>query len=569
MKQSQLFGKTKKYVDRDIHLKSHELLLKAGFIQESSAGRYYFLPLGLKVRDKIVEIIEQEMNALGAQKIITPVLHPIELWQETNRTSTVGFELMTIKDRRGSAFALGGTAEEMMVDLVRKYSLSYRDLPLTLYQFSQKFRDELRARGGLLRVREFLMKDAYSFHADEKCFQKTYQAMKKAYQKIFKQIKLPIVIVEADNGYIGGEYCHEVIVESAAGESRYLSTQDQKYLAHQDVAEFKRQAINPQDKPKTFKIIDQPEWVQSIEQMSRHYQLPKSRFLKNVVYKNTQTGQIIIAVIRGDLEVNQNKLEQHLNAIGQLAEADDQDLRKINTKPGYVHSWGHKATYIGDLSLKTVINFIGGQKNKTTDSYNVNYGRDFTCDQLADIAVAKQGYQTKKGQKLLEKKGVEVGNIFQLGCHYTNLMKGALFTDKLGRQKPYYMGCYGIGVGRTLATVVEKFHDSKGIIWPSSIAPFKLHLIELGSADQKIKKQAQKLYRELQDKNISVLYDDRSDKKPGEKFADCDLIGIPYRLVISEKTIQKNQFEIKKRDQKQTKMIDKQTLFKILTNIKK
>ncbi len=560
MKYSQLFGKTQYGKQTDSKMISHELLLKAGFIKESTAGRYYFLPLGWRVHKKIKSIIKQEMDQAGAQEMLCPVLHPIELWKETNRTNTTGFELTTITDRRGAEFALGGTAEEMFVDLIRKYQLSYKDLPINIYQFSTKFRDELRARGGLLRVREFIMKDAYSFHTDQKDFKREYDLMAKTYKTIFKKLGLDTLMVEADNGYIGGEYCHEFQVEHPQGEGTFFISEDGTYIAHEDVAEFDRGNINTSEKLKKLEIVQQPEWVHSMDDNVKHYQLPKSRFLKNVVYKNRVTNQIIIAVIRGDLDVNKTKLEQVLNAVGQLEEADENDLASIGTKPGYVHSWGHKkATYIGDISLQTVHNFIGGQKQEKTDSINVNYGRDFECEQIADIAMAQQGFLTvNKKSKLVKKTGIEVGNIFQLGTHYSSKMDNANFVDQNGKTKPYYMGCYGIGIGRTLATIVEKNHDDNGIIWPKQLTPFQVHLINLSNHDK-----AQLFYNQLKDNKIDVLWDDR-EESPGKKFADADLIGIPIRLVISNKTGEK--IEIKKRTENKTTLLDtKETIKTIKT----
>lgn len=551
---SKLFGKTVKQAPADARIISYQLLYKGGFIRESTAGRFFTLPLGQIVQHKIMRIIKEEMDRAGAQEMLSPVLHPLELWQETNRTKTTGFELMIVKDRHGAKFALGGTAEEMFVDVIRKFQISYKDLPFNVYQFSSKFRDELRARGGLLRVREFTMKDAYSFDKDEKEFKKEYQNMWETYKRIFERMGLTTIVVESDNGYIGGEYCHEFVVESPVGETRFLTTVDGKYAAHEDVAQFKREIINLGDKEKPFKIINQPEWVETMDDNVKHYHLPKSHFLKNVVYKNVTNNQIIIAVIRGDLEVNKTKLEHVVDAVGQLIDATDPDLKKIGTKTGYVHSWGHKkAHYIGDLSLTTVKNFIGGQKEKTTDSINVNYGRDFKCEFLADIALAQPGYLTEDGkQKLIEKRGIEVGNIFQLGYHYSKKMKRATFINQDGREKPFYMGCYGIGIGRTMATIVEIYHDKNGIIWPESVAPYQFHLIGLDLKDKTVNSKAYKLYKILIERNLEVLFDDRKDVSAGEKFADADLIGIPVRLVVSKRT--GNKIELKKRSKKETQI---------------
>jgi len=560
---SKLFGKTIKTPPADAINRSHILLYQAGYIRESTAGRYFFLPLGQLVQQKIMAVIKKNMDKADAQEMLSPVLHPLELWKETNRTNTTGFELMKIIDRRKGEFALGGTAEEMFVDIVRKLRLSYRDLPLNIYQFSLKFRDELRARGGLLRVREFIMKDAYSFDKDEKSFKKSYDLMAKTYKKIFDQLSLKTIIVESDNGYIGGEYCHEFVVESPIGETKFLTTSDGSYAAHQDVAKFKRDLINENEPIKSMEIIQQPQWIKTMEDNVKHYKKPKSYFLKNVVYKNRITKDIIIAVIRGDLEVNKMKLEHILNLVGQLNEASAEDLLKIGTKPGYVHAWGHKnATYVADISLKTVVNFIGGQKADKTDSINVNYGRDFKCDYEGDIALAQPGHQSESEQELILKRGIEVGNIFQLGYHYSKKMKDATFTDVDGQLKPYYMGCYGIGIGRTMSAIVEVHNDKNGIIWPQNIAPYQVHLIGLDLHDNSVNKQAEQVYKKLVESGIEVLFDDRADVRAGQKFAEADLIGIPWRMLVSAKTNDK--IELKKRTDNKAQVIGLEEALKII-----
>lgn len=574
MKYSKLFGRSVKEAEKDMTMASHKLLFQAGFIRESTAGRYFYLPLGQRVHEKIAKIVDEEMQSAGAQKMFAPVLHPIELWKETNRNKSGGYELMTVKDRRGAEFALGGTAEEMFSDVVRKFQISYKDLPFNIYQMGYKFRDELRARGGLLRVREFVMKDGYSFHTDDEDFIKEYKNMWKAYSIIFDRVGLKTDVVQADNGYFGGEYCHEFVVESEVGESTYFISEDGTYIAHEDVAKFKRDEINPDDEIMQYEIFEQPDWVRTMEENMEYYKLPKSRFLKNVVYKNRETGEIVIATIRGDLEVNKNKLEHSIDAVGLLDDATDEDLTSIGTKSGYVHSWGYtdsRVKFVGDISLKTVKNFIGGQKEEKTDSRNVNYGRDFEHPITADIAIAKDGFLTEDGaQKLIEKRGVEVGNIFHLGTHYSTKMKGVVFMDVDGKEKNMTMGCYGIGIGRTLATIVEKYHDDKGIIWPEAIAPFKVHLVTLArSQEDESFKKSQEIYNELSKKGIEVLWDDRLEVMPGEKFADADLIGNPYRVVVSERSIKNGQtngwqdgVEIKKRSESESKVFSVEEMFK-------
>ncbi len=557
MLQSKLFTKTAKTLPKDIKIASHKLLYQGGFIRESAAGRYYFLPLGIRVREKIVKVIEQEMNNAGAIKIITPVLHPIELWKETNRADSVGFELMTIKDRSGSEFALGGTAEEMMVDLVRKFNISYKDLPFNIYQFSQKFRDELRARGGLLRVREFLMKDAYSFHDGEEDFQKEYKNMRDTYSRIFQSLGLITIIVEADNGYIGGDYCHEFVVESDAGESRFLISKDGKYAAHEDVAKFAKEKKNLGEKEKGLEEVD-AERGNTMEDGIKFHNMPLWRQIKDVMFVDDKE-RFILAVIRGDFNVNETKLKNLVKA-NDLRHATDEEIRQIGSEPGFISpvKINKKIIISADDSLRTIKNAYGGANKKHKDLINVNIDRDYKPNIEGDIAMAQNGFLSEQGSRLSESKGIEVGNIFQLGLHYSKKMK-AVFTDKDGKEKFYYMGCYGIGVDRTMAAIAEKCRDEKGIIWPEEVAPFRVHLISLNQ-----NKEAQKIYNELKKNNIEVLYDDREEARAGEKFADADLIGCPYRIVISEKTLKQDSVEFKKRDSDECELVKKDKIIKWL-----
>lgn len=548
MRYSHLFGKPVKEAQSGSELRSHQLLQQAGYIAESVAGRYFFLPLGWRVHDKIKAVVKRHMDKAGGQEMITPTLHPLELWQETNRTSTTGFELMQVTDRRGGEFALGGTAEEMMVDVVRKRQISYKELPFNIYQFSTKFRDEARARGGLLRVREFVMKDAYSFDKDETEFLVTYDLMADTYTNIFRDCGIETKKVEADGGYIGGDYCHEYQAECKIGEGTFFETDDGSYIAHEDVAVFQHEPQNPDEAILEYCEAPLPTEVCNMEELQSHYNMPKWRFLKNVVYRNVINKEFVIVTIRGDLDVNKTKLERHLDLVGQLESATVEDLAELGTKPGFVHSWGHDARYIGDLSLKTVNNFYGGFKTETTDPQNVNYGRDFECEQLLDVAVAFDGAKTMDGKVLREKRGIEVGNIFQLGYHYTKKMKDATYIDESGKGQPYYMGCYGIGLGRTMATVVELLSDDKGIVWPKNIAPFQIYLAPIGK-NAEIYAEAEKLYDELTDKGFEVLFDDRQDKKstPGQKFGNHELMGLPYRIVMSERLAEEGVVEIMER----------------------
>jgi len=565
---SKLFGKTVRKAPSDASTASHKLLYQAGFIRESTAGRYFFLPLGQRVQQKIMKVIKEEMDQAGAQEMISPVLHPLELWKETNRTNTTGFELMKVQDRRGAEFALGGTAEEMFVDVVRKFQLSYKDLPFNIYQFSTKFRDELRARGGLLRVREFIMKDAYSFDVDETSFKKKYEKMKKTYTKIFDRLGIPTQIVESDNGYIGGEYCHEFVMEAKQGESKYLFTADGSYAAHQDVAVFLPANKNIDDEMLPLQEIEAIRGT-TMEDGVKLHKKPLWQQIKDVLFVD-EKGRFILAIIRGDYDVNEIKLKHLTKSIELRHATDDEIKKKINSEPGFISpvnikkmvDKNVKLLIVADTSLRTIKNAYGGANQKNRDLFNMYIDQDYKPDLEGDIALAKEGYMSKDGkQRLIEKQGIEVGNIFQLGYHYSRLMRDASFIDKDGKAKPYYMGCYGIGIGRTMAALVEKYHDEKGIMWPLAVAPFRVHLISIGK-EQTDKDKAEKLYKELCDRNIDVLFDDR-DISPGEKFADADLVGIPIRLVISPKTGDKAEY--KERNKKEIKIVTINELFNSLT----
>lgn len=569
MRVTQLFGRTSKTEGRDYAITSHRLLTQGGFIRESTAGRYYLLPLGVKVHENITKIVRKHMDAAGAQEVLMPVLHPLELWKETNRTTTTGFELMKVTDRRDTDFVLGGTAEEMAVDLVRKFNVSHKDLPFNIYQFSMKFRDELRARGGLLRVREFVMKDGYSFSTEEQ-FKKIYQQMWDAYKAIFEELGLKVDVVAADNGYIGGEYCHEFVSEAEVGESRYFIDETSGYAAHEDVATFRLDDQNVDDDLQEIQEVDAVRG-KTMEDGVRLHNLPLWQQTKDVLFFDEATKRYVLAVIRGDFDVNETKLMQAADAWDLRAATDDEIRNDLESEPGFISpagmvkkgkKTGHPLIIVADKSLRTVRNMYGGANKKHRDLLNINIDRDWKPDIEADIALAQPGMLGKDGGKLVEKKGIEVGNIFQLGYHYTNLMHDAQYTDEKGTRQKYYMGCYGIGIGRTLAAVVEAHHDDKGIVWPEAIAPFKIYLARLGNKEE-VEKAADTLYNRLTELGVSVLYDDR-DARPGEKFADADLLGMPYRIVVSEKTVRSGQLECKRREQSEARMMSADEMEKML-----
>ena len=564
MKYSKFFGKTFSSLSSEIVIPSHKLLLKAGYIAESVAGRYYMLPLGMKVQNKMVSIIRNKMDQSGAMEMITPVLHPLELWSESGRDSATGFELTTITDRRGAVFALGGTAEEMFVDIVRRYNISYKDLPFNIYQFSTKFRDETRARGGLLRVREFLMKDAYAFTENEEQFTKLYQEMTEVYFDIYSSFGLKAKAVPAHNGFIGGDYCHEFVVDSQIGETKYLTTESSNYIAHEDVAKILIEDINSNDELLEIQEVE-ADRAKTIIAGSEFHNLPINLQIKNVAFKSTTLG-LVLAVIRGDLDVNVTKLEQDILGLveGDIEPLEDSEvIDLLGSYPGFISpvgikecadSKGQKVTIVGDSSLRTIKNAYTGSNKRKVDLLNVNIDRDYTLDYEGDISLAVEGLKAQNGDILKVNKGIEVGNIFQNALHYTSKMKGADFTNSEGKLAPLYMGCFGIGIGRTLAAVVEVHNDDNGIIWPKNIAPYQIQLVNIGEDEF-----ADSLYNELLDLGYEVLWDDR-DVRPGVKFADCDLIGNPLRVVVSSRLKENNQFELKFRNSSDVEILSKEEL---------
>ncbi len=563
MRLSKLFGRTSKTEGTDYVIPSHRLLTQAGYIRESTAGRYYLLPLGLKVHDKIIEIVRKHMDASGAQELLMPVLHPLELWKETNRTNTTGFELMKIKDRREAEFALGGTAEEMAVDLVRKFNISYKDLPFNMYQFAMKFRDEARARGGLLRVREFVMKDAYSFSTEAQ-FQEIYQKMWDAYSAICEELGLQFDVVAADNGYIGGEYCHEFIAAGDNGESRYFVSEDGTYTAHEDIATFAKYQEDSDEELKPMEEVE-GKGIIGVEELAKFLNIPVEKTTKTILFE-TITGEVIAAAVMGEYDINETKLRHILGGVDFQLASPETVKRVTKADVGYAGflNLPKEVKIILDESVRGRKNFEVGANHTNFHTINVNFGRDVPePEQFYDIALAKPGYEALEGKgKLVEKRGFEVGNIFQLGYHYTNLMQGAEYTDEKGVKQKYYMGCYGFGIGRSMAAVVEAHHDERGIIWPENIAPARVYLARLGESPGVIQ-AADELYEKLQTQNVSVLYDDR-DVRAGEKFADADLLGIPYRVVVSDKTLEHTLYEIKKRTEPEVMMMSADEIIKTL-----
>lgn len=563
---SKLFGKTSKTITRDAVVTSHRLLVQGGFIRQLSTGRYTMLPLGYKVSKKIEDIIRSEVEKTGAQELIVPTLHPIELWQQANRDKKFGNSMMRVKDRNGAEFTLSATAEVVMLDLVKQFAPSYKDLPINIFQFSHKFRDEARPSGGLLRVKEFVMKDGYSFDIDEKEHQKIYQAYWKAYEEIAKKLDLDITIVESDNGAIGGAISHEFMVETDVGEDTIVKCTC-GYAANIERAVFVKEPVNLNELEKELIEVEAIRGT-TMEDGVKLHGLPLNLQIKDVVYVD-EKGRFVLAIIRGDYMVNETKLKNLVQSIELRHATEDEIISVLHSVPGFISPVGikqnvdqeHELIIVADDSLRTVKNCYGGSNKKNIDLLNINIDRDYKPDFEGDIATASEDYvcATCKKHKLQLTKAVEFGNIFNIGFAYSNPMDGN-FVDKDGSLKKIYMGSYGIGIGRALASIVETHNDQKGIIWPKSIAPYQVHMVGLDLFDEDIKKQTTDLYQKLLDSNIDVLFDDRPDVMPGAKFADADLIGIPYRLVLSKRSLSQGGVEVKNRAEKESKIISSESV---------
>ena len=529
---------------------SHQLLLRAGMIYQVAAGVYSYLPLAWRVLKKIENIIREEMDKAGGQELMLPVLQPLELWQETGRDLAFGKGLFVLSDRRDRQLALGPTHEEVITELVRYHVKSYRDLPLLLYQIQTKFRDEPRPRAGLLRVREFTMKDLYSFDSDEEGLNQSYNKMLQAYQSIYDRCGLPSVLVEADSGAIGGKDSHEFMVITETGEDEIIYCRNCGYSANTDKAQSVKDKL-ADEKPLPLEEVATP-GITTIKGLSSFLKVPQSRTLKVVFY--VADGEFVIAVIRGDIEINEVKLKNALHCF-ELRLATEAEVKEAGIVAGSASPVGVSGIkVIADESITSGTNFVAGANKPDTHLRNVNYPRDFKADPIADIALAKAKEGCPKcGGKLLSNRGIEVGHIFKLGTFLSEKL-GAFFTDPDGASKPIVMGCYGIGLGRLVAAAIEQNHDDKGIIWPMSIAPYHIYLCPLYTENDKVAAAAEDLYIELEAQGLEVLFDDRQES-PGVKFNDADLLGMPIRVTISPRTLEKNSAEVKKRSEKESQLV--------------
>ena len=543
MRFSRMVSKTLRSDPPDAETASHRLLLRAGLIHQVAAGVYSYLPLALRSLRKIENIIRKEMDAAGGQELMMPALQPEELWEQTGRRKAFGDNMFSLEDRRGRPMVLAPTHEEVITNLVKANVQSYRDLPLILYQIQTKFRDEPRPRAGLVRVREFDMKDAYSFNADESSLDESYQAMAQAYRNIFRRCGLPVLMAEADSGAIGGKDSHEFLLATDTGEDTVITCPSCNYTANAEKAESTYPEVEAEPE-QALEEVSTP-GIKTIAGLAEFLDVPESKTLKAVFYMSD--GEPVFVTIRGDLDVNEVKLKNALQS-HDLRLAEDEEVKAAGLVAGSASAIGlTDIKRVADVSITSGSNFVVGANKPDTHFHGANYPRDFQADLITDIALAQPGQLCPRcGHVLDSTKGIEVGHIFKLGTFFSEAL-GADFLDAEGQQHPIIMGCYGIGVGRLLAAAVEQNNDDNGIVFPAPIAPYQAHLVGLNIATEEVAEAADKLYQELQDAGIEVLYDDREDAAAGVKFNDADLLGLPVRLVVSPRNLKAGVVEIKGR----------------------
>ena len=543
MRWSRFFLYTMKEDPAEAEAPSHRLLLKAGFIKQVSAGIYEILPAGWRVIRKIEKVVREEMDRSGAQELLLTVLNPAELWKETGRWESYGNELFRLRDRNGREYCLGPTHEEEITDLVRRVIHSYRQLPFILYQIQVKFRDEKRPRFGLIRGREFLMKDAYSFDTSESSAKISYESMRFTYERIFRKLGLEFITAEASVGQIGGSLSHEFIAFTDYGEARVGYCENCGYAANAEIIPLSKPEPEGEEEEELRKV--HTPGVRTIEELSEFLGVPPRKIMKAVLY--TVKGSPLLVLIRGDREIDENKLEAVLGT-DEFRLADEEEVsRLLGTEKGFIGIFNlpEGIRVLWDGSLYGVKNLVVALNEPEWHYVNVNPNRDFSYGEFVDVAQVEEGDPCPKcGEPLKVRKGLELGHIFLLGTRYSEPM-GAFFTDQDGREKPLVMGCYGIGISRIMAALVEQHHDERGIKWPPQVAPFDLAILCLNMSDEAMRDTAEELYREAQEKGLEVLYDDR-EESAGFKFADADLVGIPYRIVVGRK-IREGKVEIQSR----------------------
>ncbi len=565
MRYSEMFLPTVREVPSDAETASHQLMVRAGLIRKLTSGIYSYLPVGFKVVKKLEQIIREEMNRAGAQEVFMPAVQPAELWQESGRWAMYGKELLRFKDRNNREYCIGPTHEEVITDLVRNEIKTYRQLPKNLYQIQTKFRDEIRPRFGVMRCREFSMKDAYSFDADEAGVDESYRKMYKAYNRIFARCGLKFRAVEADTGNIGGSFSHEFMVMADTGEDAVIFCSNCEYAANLEKAEVAKPGKIEIDKAKMLPMeeVHTPD-VRTIEEVSAFLKATPRDIVKTLIF-NTEKGPVAV-LIRGDEEVNEAKLRSYLKS-DMLELATDDIVYEVTKAPkGFAGAVGIKARIVADYSLLNMYNFVMGANKEDYHVKNVNIGRDFKVSEFADVRVIKETDPCPRcGHKLDFARGIEVGHVFKLGTKYSKMLH-AVYLDKNGREQLMQMGCYGIGVGRTVAAAIEQSHDDKGIVWPMTLAPYQVIITPVNVNDAALLRTAEVIYGSLQEQGIEAILDDR-DERAGVKFNDADLIGIPVRVTVGPKRLAEGSVEVKLRKSDQVKTVSLEDITGYVVNL--
>jgi prolyl-tRNA synthetase len=544
MRYSRYFIPTVKETPADAEVISHQLMLRAGMIRKLAAGIYNYLPLGLRSIRKVENIVREEMNRAGAIELLMPGVIPAELWQESGRWDQYGKELLRIRDRKDAEFCLGPTHEEVITDLVRREIKSYRQMPVNLYQIQSKFRDEIRPRFGLMRGREFIMKDAYSFDVDGDAADLSYDKMYQAYRRIFERCGLKFRAVEADTGSIGGSSSHEFMVLADSGEDAIVSCNTCEYAANVEKAESRPVKSVEHADPRPLERVATPE-KRTIEEVSEFLGVHAASMIKTLIL--LADGEPVVALVRGGHELNEIKLKNALDCT-ELEMAGDEVVTKITGAPvGFAGPVGLKVKIVADLAVKGMKNAVTGGNEKDLHLKNVNLERDFNVTSFADIRNVVHGDACPRCETgILEMwRGIEVGHVFKLGTKYSKALK-ASYLDADGKEQIIFMGCYGIGIGRTVAACIEQNHDENGIIFPIPIAPFHCIISALNIKEEPVREASEQIYKQLAEAGVEVLLDDR-DERPGFKFKDADLIGIPLRIVVGSKNLAQGNVELKDR----------------------
>lgn len=560
MRYSQTLIPTLKEVPAEAEVVSHKLLLRAGFIRKLTSGVYTYLPLGLAVIRRIEQIIREEMKKAGAQEVLMPMVQPADLWQETGRYEKYGRELLRFTDRHDRESCLGPTHEEVITDLVRRELHSYRDLPVNLYQIQTKFRDEIRPRFGLMRGREFIMKDGYSFDRDNQGAEETYKKMYDCYQNIFKRCGLEFRAVEADSGTIGGSFSHEFMVLAETGEDTIVVCNECEYAANMEKAAVCLSDVEGQFKMADIEKVETP-GKRKVKVVCEFLSIDPSNLVKTLVY--LADGEPVAVLLRGDREVEEVKLKNLLGA-AEIELADDKQLYDATGVPsGYLGPVGIRIKTVADQEVQNMRNFVAGANEKNFHLRNVNFGRDFEVAAVGDIRqITKDDSCPVCNGDISLTEGIEVGHIFKLGTSYSESMQ-ALFQDNDSQEKPFVMGCYGIGVSRIVAAAIEQNHDKDGIIFPVPLAPFQVIVLNLGPDDEEITGCAESIYQEFCDQGIDVLLDDR-DARPGFKFKDADLLGIPFRVTVGKRFLKDGVVELCRRRDGHTEDVEPERLVELL-----